>query len=64
MVKPPTPSGATGQLTKRASAGVLERARRWLAPVYERYSKNVLTHGEDLWRWLAPSRHGLTRTGR
>ena len=50
MVKPPTPSGAAGRLTKRAGAGVLERARKWLAPVYERYSKNVLTHGEEYLR--------------
>ena len=50
MVKPPVSSGAAGKLAKRASEGVLERARRWLAPVYDRYSKNVLTHGEQYLR--------------
>lgn len=50
MVKPPVSSGAAGKLAKRASEGVLERARRWLAPVYDRYSKNVLTHGEEYLR--------------
>ena len=50
MVKPPVSPGAAGKLAKRANEGVLERARRWLAPVYERYRKNTLTHGEEYLR--------------
>ena len=50
MVKPPVSPGAAGKLAKRANEGVLERARRWLVPVYERYRKNTLTHGEDYLR--------------
>ena len=50
MVKPPVSPGAAGKLAQRANEGVLERARRWLVPVYERYRKNTLTHGEDYLR--------------
>ena len=50
MVKPPVSPGAAGKLAQRTNEGVLERARRWLVPVYERYRKNTLTHGEDYLR--------------
>ena len=50
MVKPPVSPGAAGKLAQRANEGLLERARRWLVPVYERYRKNTLTHGEDYLR--------------
>ena len=35
---------------RRAGGGLVQRATRWLAPVYDRYSKNLLTHGADYLR--------------
>ena len=35
---------------RRAGGGLVQRVTRWLAPVYDRYSKNLLTHGADYLR--------------
>jgi hypothetical protein len=50
MHNPPTPGTAGGAVAKRAGTGLLERATKWLRPVYERYRKNVLTHGMEYLR--------------